>query len=317
MGGRGSSSKLSSKSKDTGAPWGAGSPPLLSDLTGGYTEERGKQAKEFVEYLINSGIMGTKEEVLAAWEEGSLHRSEADKKRYREKYGWEEYFPITLEERIQLWNKVNDDTATDIEKERFRNGYLESVEDSLKYALYQVGKNKFPASTVLQNTGKLGEGLERYYHGAHTEAAGGYGRGADARIKWDEKYGFSKMLDSHPELHYSTDGTLYRGLRLSDGSMKQLFKIAGTDTTMDFRGPSSWSTSEGIAEEFSRYSLVGKRNKNLVIFEEVGKGRRTAMPYYYGLDREVLYSGTSRFKVLSITQDEEGYYRVKVKEVKR
>ena len=110
----------------------------------------------------------------------------------------------------------------------------------------------------------------------------------------------------------NTDKTVYRGLRLSQGSINDLQKALKSGDVIDFRGPSSWTLSPGVADSFVRYSLVGQRNQNLTIFEDVTKGSRKAMPFPLGHDHEVIYSGNSRFKVLDISKDEKGVYHVKV-----
>lgn len=145
----------------------------------------------------------------------------------------------------------------------------------------------------------------------------GYGRGNDARIKWDEKYNFSKMIDTNTKLQFNSNSPLYRGIRLSNQSIKDLEKAFNSGSTIDFRGPSSWTTSSKVADMFTESTLVGKGNKNLTVFEEVSRGRRNAMPFNYGADSEVLYSGSARFTIVGMTQDKEGVYHVKVKQANR
>ena len=200
------------------------------------------------------------------------------------------------------------DTAEEYLASTVRDGhpFVTSFEE-YKRAQFLAGRTN---SVVVPGT--MSEAMDVYYRGANPS---GYGRGNDARKKWDEQYGFSDWLDNHPNLKLNTNSVMYRGLRLSDGSIKQLYKQAANGGEMDFIGPSSWSVSEGVAESFTKYSLVGKRNQNLVIFENVTKGKHNATPFIHGFDAEVLYSGKQSFKVLGIRTDEKGVYHVKVEEV--
>ena len=144
----------------------------------------------------------------------------------------------------------------------------------------------------------------------------GYGRGKDARIEWDKQSGFSNWLDKHSELQLNTDSTLYRGIRLSDKGLKDLQKAFENKSVIDFAGPSSWSISDAVAHNYLKFSLVGQRNKNLAMFEEIGGGKHKAIPMLYGHSSELIYSGNSKFDIVDITQDDKGVYHVKVKEIR-
>ena len=251
-------------------------------------EEVARLQQEFMRKLMDAGIFGTEEQQEAALKETRLWRRMQDTKRWGHD---------AKEVDAETYLAADYDSQFDM--------YM-SMEEFKKIA------NSRPDSYSVPGT--LSAGLSAFYHGANPS---GYGRGKDARIKWDEQYGFSNMIDNHPELQFNSNSTIYRGIRLSGGSIKDLYKAFNSGSTIDFRGPSSWTADKAVAEMFLSGTLVGQANKNLTIFEDVTRGRRNAMPFNHGLDSELLYSGTSRFHIVGIEQDEKGVYHVKVRQANK
>ncbi|MBP5423816.1 MAG: hypothetical protein J6Y78_15375 [Paludibacteraceae bacterium] len=189
--------------------------------------------------------------------------------------------------------------------------YLKNEEDFKK--LYFSGEFRGYKFNQFCPKDTMSEQFERFFRGANES---GYGRGKGARINWDNQSGFSDWLDKNPQLRLNTDKSVYRGIRLSDKGVRDLQSAFEKGSEIDFAGPSSWTLSTAVAHDFANNTLVGQRNKNLAIFEEVGGGLRNAMPFPYGHDSEVIYSGKAKFNVVDISQDKDGKYHVKVKEIR-
>lgn len=147
---------------------------------------------------------------------------------------------------------------------------------------------------------------------------GGYGKGKGARLIFDEETGLSDFIAENPDLHYNGD-TLYRGLMTNKAGIKDLQKRFEEGKPIDMRGPSSWTTRQGVAKTFSEHSL--RKNTNKVVFIEEGKHKRNAIPFPYSstihqsgmLQNEVIYSKYAEFDILNITE-KEGVYYVRVRE---
>jgi len=225
------------------------------------------------------------------------------------------YSPNVEQKRMEFYQMLKKSGYFGYDQTAIDNAFKNMDEYSTDYPSFDEYKNTMIAEGNFPSVdGTLSQGVAIYYNGASID---GYGSGNDAREKWDNKYNFSSFIDHHKELWLNTNSTLYRGLRLDDNSMKNLYKALSSGNTIDFIGPSSWSLDSGVANFFAEISLVGQENKNIVIFQDVTKGIRNAMPFPHGTDSEVIYSGTSKFSVIDISQDNEGVYYVKVKKTKK
>lgn len=250
--------------------------------------------EDYFKKLNNAGIFGTSEQLDNFLKSHPTWKEMEDRRRWQQMDDWG-YREVTADEFKTL-------------------SFSDSFAVYMKYEEFKKLMFSKPESLNIPNT--LSEGLKIYYGGMSKKGYGQYTKSTDARQIWDEKYKFSEFLDKHPELQLNTQKILYRGLRLSDKSIKELQKAYKTGNSIDFFGPSSWTLSEGVARDFGRHSLVGQRNKNICIFQEVGGGKHTAMPFIHGHDAEVIYSGNSEFDIIDISRNEEGWYYVKVKERK-
>lgn len=161
--------------------------------------------------------------------------------------------------------------------------------------------------------GSIVDGFNRYNLGATPD---GYGKGKGMRLVFDEEFGISKFIDTHPSIQYN-GGAIYRGVKSSKSGINDLKKAMESGTPISMRGPSSWSTEEHVAVDFTKYSLRGTSKSLPVIFVEDGNFRRQAIPFPYSSTGfqpqfEVLYSGTSLFNITSM-EEKEGVMYVHVK----
>ena len=248
-----------------------------------------KLREQYYDMLKDVGVFGSDDAIDDGFKDMKQYKDNAQKRKEHEDYGWNE--EVTADEYLKLSLVDTYDVFMS--------------DDELKKGLIRVGN--FPRGKI-----SLGEHLHTYLYGANTN---GYGRGADARQDWDDVSGFSDFLKNNPQLHLNTNKPMYRGIRIGNKGLKDLQRALRNGDTIDFRGPSSWTLKENVAKSFTVMTLVGQRNQNRVIFENVTKGTHNAMPFLYGNDSEVIYSGKSKFSILSITQNDKGDYYVKVKEV--
>ena len=152
-------------------------------------------------------------------------------------------------------------------------------------------------------------GLARWQAGAWAK---GYG---DDRQAFDKMYGISKFIDSHPNMQLNTNEPLYRGIRTTDEGLTQLKQAMQNGDTIDMRGPSSWSSFRGMAEQFTHTSIVGEGNPHSVVFVDTTKGLRNAIPYPFSGQAEVLTSASARYKISNI-HERDGITYVVVQQTK-
>lgn len=162
--------------------------------------------------------------------------------------------------------------------------------------------------------GSIMDGLRRYNLGA---TADGYGKGKGARLAFDSEYGLSDFITSNQDVHYTGD-TLYRGVKSNKAGIKELQKAMNDGKSINMRGISSWSTSENIANQFTKFSLRGSKTSTPLVFIEEGLHTRNAMPFPYSsygmlIQSEVVYSGDAIFSVLKM-EEKEGCWYVYVRE---
>lgn len=125
-----------------------------------------------------------------------------------------------------------------------------------------------------------------------------------AEIRQDAKKSDSlnKIIENHPELHFS--GTIYRGIGLTERiwSQYKIDSIVPADPYAYGNAPSSWTTNLNVAISFSRYRgyededgirvvLQDNSQNKLAISRELVRG---------GVEAEVIYSGSVKFKILDI-----------------
>ena len=161
--------------------------------------------------------------------------------------------------------------------------------------------------------GSIVDGFNRYNLGATED---GYGKGKGKRLEFDQEFGISEFIDSHPEIQYN-GGTIYRGVKSNKSGISELKKALKNGNTISMRGLSSWSTEEYVADDFTKYSLRGSSKSTPVIFIDEGDRQRQAIPFPYSStgfepQYEVLYSGNVSFKVMGI-EEKDGVYYVTVK----
>ena len=154
-------------------------------------------------------------------------------------------------------------------------------------------------------------GLARWQMGAWAK---GYGTDRQA---FDDVYGISKFIDKAKSMHLNTNNNLYRGVKANAEGVEQLRRAMQNGDTISMNGLSSWSSMKGMAEQFTRTSLVEPSGQiKPVVFVDTTKGTRNSIPYPYSRQAEVLASGTTRYTVSDI-REREGITYVTVQQVKR
>lgn len=153
--------------------------------------------------------------------------------------------------------------------------------------------------------GKLAEGFVKYVEGATDR---GYGKNRKA---FDSKYGLSKFIDSHKQMQLSTDVPMYRGVRTSRKEVEMLEYAQKSKSPISMKGISSWTANEFMADKYTKATLDASGNIRLV-YKDVTKGQRNAMPWPHGGQHEVIYSDSARFDIVGIKKTKTGY-EVKVK----
>lgn len=155
-------------------------------------------------------------------------------------------------------------------------------------------------------------GLARWQMGAWEK---GYG---EDRQAFDREYGISKFIDNAKSMHLNTNNNLYRGVKANAEGIEQLRNAMANGDTISMNGLSSWSSMRGMAEQFTRTSLVSPSSGQIkpLVFVDTTKGVRNSIPYPYSRQAEVLSSGTTRYTVQNI-REREGITYVIVQQVKR
>ena len=148
-------------------------------------------------------------------------------------------------------------------------------------------------------------GLARWKNGAWVK---GYGDKMNAREEFDKIYGISDFIDKNPSVQLNTNNPLYRGVRSTSFDILYLNNAKDNGDLISMDGPSSWSSMKGMAEQFTQTSLVGRDNDVFVVFKDITKGQRNAIPYPLSRQAEVIASGSSRYKVLDVERNGDIYY---------
>ena len=123
-----------------------------------------------------------------------------------------------------------------------------------------------------------------------------------------------RLLETFIEKHPKYDGKIWRGIAVEDkGIVEDLYTKKNNGEPIDMKGISSWSSEESVAK---RFATVNRKGKYKIIFETenengVGIGHLSA----WKIEKEVIHSGKSQFRVISI-KEEKGIYKVKVEEYK-
>lgn len=168
---------------------------------------------------------------------------------------------------------------------------------------FQANNDRYPKVPAV--------GLARWQMGAWAK---GYG---DDRQAFDEMYGISKFIDKAKSMHLNTNNNLYRGVKANAEGVEQLRRAMQNGDTISMNGLSSWSSMRGMAEQFTRTSLVEPSGQiKPVVFVDTTKGTRNSIPYPYSRQAEVLASGTTRYTIQNI-REREGITYVTVQQVKR
>lgn len=168
---------------------------------------------------------------------------------------------------------------------------------------FQANNDRYPKVPAV--------GLARWKMGAWAK---GYG---DNRQAFDDVYGISKFIDKAKSMHLNTNNNLYRGVKANAEGVEQLRRAMQNGDTISMNGLSSWSSMRGMAEQFTRTSLVEPSGQiKPVVFVDTTKGARNSIPYPYSGQAEVLSSGTTRYTVQDISE-REGITYVIVQQVKR
>lgn len=158
------------------------------------------------------------------------------------------------------------------------------------------------------NSAPFGPKSEMFVKWAEGATERGYG---DDKNAFDNKYGLSKFIDSHPNLQLNTNVAMYRGVRTSQGELNRLQQALSSKTSISMDGPSSWTAAERVANNFTKATLNPTGNVRLV-YKDVSKGKRKAIPYPYSGQKEAIYSRSARFDVLSIV-NKGAWYEVEVR----
>ena len=122
------------------------------------------------------------------------------------------------------------------------------------------------------------------------------------------------FIDNNPDLQW-TGGELYRGVSLSSEEYSALMKTIGSGGSIDQRGASSWSTDEQIASDYSHIANDRTKRQERVVFIDKTVGQRNAMSIqnisgHGEEEKEVLYSGNSKHKVLMVLSTNDYYGEV-------
>ena len=140
-------------------------------------------------------------------------------------------------------------------------------------------------------------GLARWKMGAWQK---GYGTDRQA---FDKIYGISNYIDKHPSIQLNTNNNLYRGVKSTEQGIQELKDAMTSGDKVSMNGPSSWTSMRGMAEQFTKTSLVTpSSNYKPVVFIDTTKGIRNAMPYPFSAQAEVISSGSARYSVVGIEE---------------
>lgn len=149
--------------------------------------------------------------------------------------------------------------------------------------------------------GKLAEGFTKYVQGANER---GYGKGG--RRAFDQKYGLSKFIDSHKSMQLDTDVPMYRGVRTSEKELELLQMAYKGKSEIGMKGISSWTANRNMADNFTKGTLDASGNIRLV-YKDVTKGQRPAMPWPHGGQHEAIYSNSSRWTIVNMKKTSWGW----------
>ncbi len=148
--------------------------------------------------------------------------------------------------------------------------------------------------------GKLAEGFARYVEGATKKGYDNNKKGLDA------EYGLSKFIDSHSSMQLDTDTPMYRGVRTSQKDIELLQLAYKGKSPISMRGISSWTASDMMADRFTLGTL-DKSGDIRLVYKDVTKGVRAAMPWPHSGQKEAIYSSSARFEIVGMKKTKTGY----------
>jgi hypothetical protein len=101
-------------------------------------------------------------------------------------------------------------------------------------------------------------------------------------------------VDAAPK--WDGNGPVYRGLDLSPSE----FKVMKAGAELSMGGVNSWSSDVGVSDQYAAKFTIAKRSRVVLEMAKADTGTSIAHLTDYPSEREVLMSGTTRFKVLSV-----------------
>ena len=108
------------------------------------------------------------------------------------------------------------------------------------------------------------------------------------------------------------NGTTYRGINVSKTSLQSYIKSANAGKTIDMKGMSSWSSSEGTAQAFSN----GSKGNKVVFVCSKGQPRGTSITALSGYNEsEVLCSKSAKWKMTGYKGANNGIHYFEVEAV--
>lgn len=115
-----------------------------------------------------------------------------------------------------------------------------------------------------------------------------------------------KLIDEVVYKSPKYEGTVYRGINVSESYLADLKSTIGGTINMGKHGPSSWSSNKGIAENFASQ---GDHNVKLVFKMENKRGASiTNVSTFGSSEGEVLHKSNESCKVKSVRK--QGFYYV-------
>lgn len=115
-----------------------------------------------------------------------------------------------------------------------------------------------------------------------------------------------KFIASSPQWD---DGDLYRGIHVNADVADQILAQAKSGKPIDQRGPASWSTSKGVADDFAE---KGKPGEVSIIFRTSGRQNGTSIKHLssFPSENEVLMSNDARWVASEVREISPGLWEV-------
>lgn len=141
--------------------------------------------------------------------------------------------------------------------------------------------------------------LDAYTSSQHNEIRHGQ---SDDRRKQRE------LLDDFIYSMPKYEGAIYRGRRLSGDKFTELMDNLKKGNTIGMGGPSSWSTSKSVAEDFSQHSYSDTNDVRIMFVLPGNKsGASVKFSAYHENENEVVQPSTGRFKLKKGGEYGDGY----------